>query len=225
VDRPHALIVLAVIGCGEERTLPEPSGLATEIVSAPGATGVGFFDAALAVNGVRGGGTWQGGLDVFSVGVEDELVLGFVDPVLDVDGPDVAVFENPFDVRSGGRFFDPVVVEGSADCEAFVAFPFGLDGDPSDPAAWSGFAGLTPVLLHEEDNRVDPLSEDAGGDRFDLVDLPAGEPVTAAILADGLACVRLTSASAWTEPATGLPYPADPASNGPDIDGVYATAP
>lgn len=228
MDRSHALILLATACTGE---LPEASDpvLATEVLSAPGATGEGHLDVALATNGVRGGGQYQGGLDVFSVGVDDELVLGFVDPVRDGSGPDFAVFENPFDVRSGGRFFDPAVVELSADCTQFVPFPMEYTGDPeiwsADPSEWSGFAGITPVALHEEDNPVDPLSDAAGGDRFDLADLDPGDPVAADILADGLLCVRLTAASAWIAPASGLPYPSDPVSNGPDIDGIYAAAP
>lgn len=229
MDRSHAVICV-VAGCAGADVEDGPTSvLATEVVSAPGATGTGFFDVDLAVNGVRGAGQWQGGLDVYSVAMDDELVLGFVDPVFDTDGPDLAVFENPFDVRSGGRFFDPVVVEGSPDCERFVAFPVVYDGDPSvwtaDPGEWHGFAGVGPVLLNEDDHPVDPLSDEAGGDRFDLLDLDPDDPVAVEILDDGLLCVRLTAATRWTEPASGLPYPADPISNGPDIDGVYATAP
>lgn len=196
MDRAVAALIL--VGCVPEALL------ADEIVAAVPSAGP-FGDPALAVNGVRGGGQTAGSLDVFSMGFEDALVLAFADPVADGDGPDLAVFENPFDVEGGGRFFDPVVVEVSADCASFVPFPVAHEGDwDADASTWSGFAGLTPVLLHEEGNPVDPLSEAAGGDRFDLAEIGVAE----------IRCVRMTSAVAFG-------FPADPASNGPDIDGVY----
>jgi hypothetical protein len=210
VDRAVAAVVL-LAACGVE---PTGQQLADGVVSAVASDGP-FGDPELAVNGVRGGGTFSGSLDVFSLGPADVLVLSFAEPVADGPGPDLAVFENPFDVDGGGRFFDPVVVSVSADCLDFVDFPFSYDGGPwtADPGPWHGVAGLTPVELHEEDNPVDPLSEAAGGDRFDLADLAQPAPAE-------VRCVRLGSTSAYTD-EDGLPYPADPASNGPDIDGVY----
>jgi hypothetical protein len=213
-------MLLAAAGCGGEA--PDGPVRATEVIEAPGATGEGFHDADRAVNGVRGGGTFTGGIDVFSLGLEpgidDVLVLGFEGgAVVDVDGPDLAVFENPFEIEEGGFFLDPVVVEVSPDCDRWTAFPHQYDAalyEP-DPAAWLGFAGITPVLLHEEDNPVDPLSEDAGGDRFDLADLDPEEAVGAEVREGGAACVRLRSAAVDG-------YPADPISDGADIDGVYA---
>jgi hypothetical protein len=194
------------------------------VIEAPGATGRGFRDVDLAVNGVRGGGTYAGGLDVFSLGLEpgvdDVLVLGFDGAaVADVDGPDLAVFENAFEIEGGGSFLDPVVVEVSADCERWVAFPHTYAGETyvPDPSLWVGFAGITPVLLHEEDNPVDPLGDDAGGDRFDLAELDPDDPVAAEVLDDGALCLRLRSAQLEG-------YPADPISDGGDIDGVYAAA-
>jgi hypothetical protein len=218
VDRPHALIGLLAIGCvPPEGAGEELATRATLVVDAPTAGEGPFADPELAVNGVRGEGPDAGGLDVFSLGlgVDEGLTLGFAEPVVPGEGPDLAVFENPFDIAGGGRFFDPVVVEVSADCEAFVAFPWSYAGGEwdADPAAWEGVAGLSPVLLHEEDNPVDPLSAEAGGDRFDVDDL--GEEAPAEI-----ACVRLTSASAYLDPS-GEPFPHDPVANGPDIDGVY----
>lgn len=234
--RPGALSALFTLyaACGdapEAPVDPHPGAqLADVVVSAPGADAYAFGDPDLAVNGVRGAGEHQGSFDVYAIApTDDELVLAFADPVVDGDGPDLAVFENPFAVNGGGWFIDPVVVEVSADCVAFAAFPhayLGHDGDPTvyaaDPAAWPGFAGLGPVRLHEEDDPVDPLSDDAGGDRFDLADLVGTAPE---LVDDGVLCVRLTGAAGWTDPATGAPYPRDPVSNGPDIDGVYARAP
>jgi hypothetical protein len=213
------------MGCGGDGAVRPV--LATEVVEAPGATGEGVRDADRAVNGVRGGGRFAGSVDVFALGLEpgvdDVLVLGFADGLVaaDVDGPDLAVFENAFEVKEGGGFFlDPVVVEVSPDCERWVAFPHDYAGaDPNvyepDPTSWHGFAGLTPVMLHEEAYLVDPLSDAAGGDTFDLATLDPEDPVGAEVQAGGAACVRLRSAAVEG-------YPADPISNGADIDGVYA---
>ena len=122
---------------------------------------------------------------------------------------------------------DPTVVEVSLDGVQWVAFPHDLTaidetGWSNDPLDWPGFAGRTPVLLHEEDNPVDPVDPGvAGGDGFDLDDLPAGEPADT-IRSDGFMFVRLSSAAALLNPDTGEAYPRDPISNGADIDGVYA---
>jgi hypothetical protein len=219
-----------IAACGD---VGEGPVLATEVIEAPGATGEGTRDAERAVNGVRGEGRWAGSTsDVFSLGldagVDDTIVVGFAaGAAQDVEGPDLAVFENPFEVETGGFFLDPIVVEVSADCAAWVAFPHVYDApDPTvyepDPERWIGFAGLGPVLLHEEDNPVDPLSPEAGGDRFDLADLDASDPIATEVLAIGARCVRLRSAAVIVDPATGAPHPRDPISNGADIDGVYA---
>lgn len=207
MDRPHALIAGVLVACApaSERTAAHPGTLATGVVSATGATGEGFHDATRAVNGVRGAGAQAGSTDVFSIPPDGELVLSFDEPIPDGEGPDLAVFENPFDVDGGGRFMDPAVVEASDDCEGFVAFPFeGPEAWSADPSDWSGFAGITPVLLHEEEHPVDPFGEEAGGDVFDLGDVGLDEVV----------CVRVTAATAWG-------FPADPISDGPDVDGVY----
>lgn len=222
-----------LLGCGADAPGEDLAPLprwADVVLSAPTATGEPPRDAALAANGARGGGWNQGGLDVYSLSLEpsDELVLAWSDRVLvDGPGPDLVVFENAFELADGSaRFMDPVIVEVSPDGERWVAFPHDYVADDelewvADPAAWQGFAGLTPVLLHEEDNPVDPFDpERAGGDAFDLAELPSG-PVTDDVLAHGVIAVRLTSAAARINPDTGEPYPKDVISNGADIDAVY----
>ena len=86
-------------------------------------------------------------------------------------------------------------------------------------SGWTSFVAdpgeERPRTLHEEDNPVDPLSDEAGGDRFDLATLDSEDPIAVEIQEDGAACVRLRSASVDG-------FPSDPASNGADIDGVYA---
>ena len=183
---------------------------ADEIVLAPGAEpGASFGDPALAVNGVRGGGPSQGSTDVYSLtldGRRPELVLGFSDRIIiDGPGPDFIVFENPFEIAAGGVFIDPLVVEVSEDGTTFVPFEPTLSGEAysSDPGAWSGIAGKTPVF-HNIDDADSPAPDtlDAGGDRFDIADLGLSE----------VRQIRLRVAE--------LPYHSS--SDGPDIDGIYA---
>ncbi len=219
------LALVLAAGCAGAEGDPPVAALATEILDAPGASDAPFHDPALAVNGVRGAGLSAGSTDVFSLAVdgpEASLTLGWDgDRVVDGPGVDLVVYENPF-AYPGGVFLDPVVVELSSDGLRWVAFPHA--GPPAyvpDPAAWEGFAGLTPVLLHEEEHPTDPLDTSvSGGDGFDLADLPDTAEARR-IRSRGACCVRLWSASAWEDPDTGAPYPLDPTSNGADIDGVY----
>lgn len=236
--RPHALILL-VAACASpsvddtaeptDTAPPVPQAWADEVLSAPGHTGFGTRDAARAANGARGKGRHQGSLDVFSLGLEpgvdDELILGWSGRRLfDAPGPDLVVFENAFEVKGGGWFIDPVIVEVTTDGEHWVAFPHDYTAENElewvpDPALWKGFAGITPVYLHEDDAPMDPFSEEAGGDRFDLADL-AGEEGEA-VRAGGVLAVRLTSAAARINPDTDAPWPRDPVADGADIDAVY----
>ena len=203
---------------------------ADRVLDAPGQGLSAFGDPSLAINGVFGAGTSAGSSDVYSLGLTGasaSVTLAWSgDPLLDGPGPDLGVFENAFD-HAAGTFIDPIVVEVSPDGTRWVTFPVDYVADDEttwsdDPAHWSGFAGLEPVLLNEATHPVDPFHpSEAGGDRFDLADLPAGD-ITDAIAAEGACCVRLRSASAVVNPDTNTPYPHDPVGNGADIDGVYA---
>ena len=209
---------------------PRPSGVvfADEVVDAPTSEGP-FRDPRRAVNGVRGAGERAGGTDVFSLRPDERLVLRWSGRrVVDGPGADLVVFENAFRVDESAWFLDPVVVEVSRDGVTWVAFPHDYEADDETvydprPAAWSGFAGLGSVTLHEEDRPLDPFDRGAGGDAFDLADLEGAEGD--AIRREGFVLVRLGGPG--TNPDTGAAYPSDPVSNGPDIDGVYArvTAP
>ena len=210
------------------------AALADVVVEAPGDTGEGLGDADHAIDGVHGAGTAQGNTDdVFSLGydagVDDYIVLSWDGRrVTNGAGADVAVFENAFLVGGGPEaFMDPAIVYVSRDGAAWVAFPHDyLAADETTysslPEDWRGFAGLAPVLLNDDTNPVDPFdAAAAGGDEFDLDDLPdAGE--AGAIKAEGFLYLKIVSAPAETNPDTGAPYVSDPISNGPDIDGVYA---
>ncbi|MBU0551003.1 LIC_13355 family lipoprotein [Myxococcota bacterium] len=213
---------------------PEATGIsytarcADVVVEAPGATGEGLGDPQRAINGVRGGGVQVGGADVYSLDPGEgrsALVLRWSGRVVE-DGPgdDLVIFENPFEYAEG-IFMDLMVVEVSTDGVRWQAFPYDYLAEDearysADPRDWAGFAGRTPVSLNVEGAALDPMDEAAGGDRFDLADLQGalGEEIRR----EGARYVRLRPAMSLNNPDTGAPFPADPISDGPDIDGVCA---
>jgi hypothetical protein len=229
-------VLIAAGACASPLASPEPV-LAGEIAEAPSASETSpFGDPIRAINGVRGGGPSQGSLDVFSLDLDSgsHMVLGFEGrTVTDGPGIDFVVFENAFRSASGSsQFMDPIIVSVSRDGAHWVALPHDYVAPDEtaysrDPDHWIGFAGVSAVLLHAESNPVDPFDPiAAGGDAFDLADLAdlaaSGDPEAEAILEDGFLWIRLDAAGARTNPDTGAPYPREPVSNGPDIDGVYA---
>lgn len=208
----RAGVALLVAGCAAPLW-------ADQVVDAPGADASrSFGDPTLAANGAVGAGPTAGGFDVYTIDPalgRTHLTLGFSGGrVFDGPGPDLVVFENPFEIAGGGVFMEPAVVEVSSDGERFVAFPHAYLGPPegsADPAHWVGFAGITPVA-HDEPAGGDPFDPDAGGDRFDLADLPGDAGADAR--ERGVLHVRIIPA--------GSAFPADPIADGPDVDAVYA---
>ena len=183
-----------------------------------------------ATNGVRGGGNATGSADVYSMDHDSTLTLSWPGQrALNGTGNDFAVFENPFVIGSGPScFMDQIIVELSEDGENWVAFPHDYVADDQTvysnlPSDWIGFAGLTPVLLNEDTNPVNPFDPAvAGGDAFDLDDLPADNGLASSIRENGFTHLRLAAAPTRTNPDTGELFPKDPIADGPDIDGVYA---
>jgi cysteine-rich repeat protein len=211
-------------GCTADCRREAEAASADAVLEAPGASGSGFGDPSRATNGVRGGGPTQQSLDVYSIPAGEHLVLGWEGRrVVDGPGLDLVVFENAFRYGDGLTFMDPTVVEVSADGERWVAFPHDYVAEDETTYSpreehWVGFAGVRPVLLHVDEAAVDPFDpQAAGGDAFDLADLPDPE-----LRARGIRFVRLSAAAAHENPDTGAPFVADPVSNGPDIDGVMA---
>jgi hypothetical protein len=226
----RAFLLLLSLGLAQFAGCAPAAGavLVDTVASAPGATFEGTRDPARATNGVRGAGEHAGSLDVYSLGpgADAWISLELGGALYDGPGPDLVVFENPFVIGSGPRrFMDPIVVEVSTDAERWLAFPHDYLTDDetaysSLPSAWSGFAGITPVLLHDDDAPGDPFDATAaGGDAFDLASLPGADGVR--LRAEGVRYVRLVSARLVTNPDTGAPFPHDPVSDGPDVDGVY----
>jgi hypothetical protein len=122
----------------------------------------------------HGAGDSAGSTHVLSLGDGGSITLAFTDnTVIDEPGVDFIVFENAF--FSGGDptnlFCEPAFVEVSQDGIEYRRFSNNYDPEgtpPNNPANWSGFAGLKPVLSNPE-NEIDPTDpETAGGDSFDL---------------------------------------------------------
>jgi hypothetical protein len=111
----------------------------------------------------RGGGLLQGGTHVVSLGHGGTITVAFRDnAVADGPGDDLVVFENAFYAGSAeGPLFDEVgVVSVSADGKTWVEFPY-------DALTGEGLAGNAAVYSSPT-NDIDPLSPEAGGDRYDI---------------------------------------------------------
>lgn len=229
-----ATLALACADQGGGGSDEKQPAYADTVVDAPGATGEGIGDPQNAVNGVLGCGLDCSSQDVFSLGyeagVDNYVTLRWSNrTVLNGPGADLAVFENPFLVGGGPScFMDQAVVQVSRDGEAWVSLPHDYTHDDEnlyepDPQLWPGFAGATPVLLNEDLNPVTPYDpETAGGDHFDLDDLPDGDPEAEAIREQGFTYIKIVTAPSLINPDTGEPFVKEDISNGADIDGVYA---
>jgi len=111
----------------------------------------------------EGFGLDQGSTDVVSLGDNGRIVVSFDNnAVVDGEGDDLVIFENPF--FSGPLLFAELAfVEVSPDGKQWFAFPY-------DAESGEGLAGRAPVLANS-DNGLDPLDPASGGDRFDLADV------------------------------------------------------
>lgn len=230
--RSLSVCLFLVTGCAAPAARGE--SLADLVVDAPGADPTQTFgDPMRAIDGVRGGGFLAGSTDVYSLNYTDRpyLVLGWSGGrVPNGPGADLVVFENAFRTTwdPNAYFMDPLIVSVSLDGTRWVQLPHRYRA--ADPHAystaiedWEGFAGVTPVLVNDETMPMSWFDPRAGGDAFDLDELPL-EGDAGAIRAQGFRFVRLTSAALETDPDTGSAYPTDPVSNGADIDGIAARA-
>jgi hypothetical protein len=100
--------------------------------------------------------------DVVSIGKKGWLIVGFKDKyVVDKEGPDFTIFENPFLNNATQKVFaEPAKVEVSQDGINYIEFPY-------DEKTLEGCAGVRPV--YGKKDPFDPTQ--SGGDRFDLKDL------------------------------------------------------
>jgi hypothetical protein len=126
----------------------------------------------------EGKGEQIGSLDVLSLGVGGEIVLGFGERVIE-DGPgaDFVVFENAF--WAGGDpesvFAEPGEIAVSDD--GAVWHTFTCDPDPSSGPAGRpvGCAGWSPTRAYDAADLVPLDPELSGGDAFDLAELDLHE--------------------------------------------------
>jgi hypothetical protein len=170
-------LLLTISGCGAPASELLPldavplSSFAVDVVDFSPGAGAGWRQERLpevVLGPPHGGATHSGNTDdVLSLGQGGSIVLELGIPIVDSDGPDLVVFENPFLIAgNGGVFAEPAEVSVSVDGEAWHRFPcrHGEGGFP-------GCAGLSPVLA-SPDNGIDPTRPpDCGGDLFDLAHL------------------------------------------------------
>jgi len=168
-------------------------------IGTAGGFGLANLDAVV-LGPPHGSGLLAGGLDVFSLGIEGEIVLAFTDNVI-VDGPgvDFTVFENPFfqpqDLGIGGVILGTIFSEAgevsvSQDGTSWQVFP--CANSSADHPLYPGCAGVYPVLANGETDARHPsvptfgpsvaellgqniesvvVPEGSGGDSFDLGDV------------------------------------------------------
>lgn len=214
----------------------ENTAYADTVVDTPCASDALYTDPQRAVNGVRGAGAGRGSVDVFSLracgNVADRyLTVRWSNRVVKNGlGTDFAVFENGFAYPGGRAFMEPMVVSLSQDGQTWIDFPHRYRHEPpteftNDPGAWEGFAGVEPVLYHEDRPVPIWVPEEAGGDHYDL-DALSDEGLAGRIKREGFVYLKVTHAAAILNPTTGAQYPPPPANQSfdqaPDIDGVYA---
>lgn len=114
----------------------------------------------------------QGSLDVLSLGANGEIVLGFGDrAIVDGDGADFIVFENPFYVGGNPEQVYAELAEVSVSPDGKNWKTFDCDTEPAEPGRWPGCAGWRPTRSYDPE-RVDPLEPAVtGGDPFDLEEI------------------------------------------------------
>jgi hypothetical protein len=149
-----------------------PDRFVTKVISfTPGAC-AGF--GATAMPGIvmgppQGGGANHGSTDVVSLGTDGEIVVSFEpNAIVDGDGPDFIVFENPFYVGGDPTrvYAEPGEVSVSDDGSTWVTFPCTATSYPyGSCAGWH-------VVVSNPQNGISPTDPAvAGGDPFDLADI------------------------------------------------------
>ncbi|MBL91666.1 MAG: cell surface protein [Myxococcales bacterium] len=181
-------LVAALIGCGTDEVQSKPiedtpacdldlqhHWFAQEVVSFEPGPGAGFGEESypdVVLGAPQGIGSGGGSLDVLSLGAGGEIVLGFGDlQIVDGDGPDFIVFENPFwpNGNPANVWADLGQVSVSNDGESWYTFP--CDNTGNGEGQYIGCAGRQPVEYFVVDACFELDPETAGGDAFDLAEL------------------------------------------------------
>lgn len=117
--------------------------------------------------------------DLLSLGVGGTITLEFTSNlVVDGPGPDITVFENPFQPIGYPDFVfaETATVAVSTDSLTWYTFPFSFDppettGSLYEKWRYHGLAGVTPVFSSPE-NGISPFDPNvSGGDSFDLAEV------------------------------------------------------
>lgn len=144
-------------------------------------------------------------IEIASLGLSGEIILGFNKPVLNKNGYDFTVFENAFLIQFGPRageiFAEPAKVSVSADGITYYTFPF-------DSLTLDGCAGTIPTNGNE--NPQNPAV--SGGNSFDIELLGLSE----------ISFVKLTDISEIVKNNPTHPF-YDPIINGFDLDAIIET--
>ena len=171
------LILCVLAGCGDVEEASEltpfqcpsdagdDSAFAVRVVSFQAGSGAGFGDEAAVLGPPRGQGEANGGLDVLTLGDAGSVTVELGADVVDCQGPDLVVFENPF--AAGNLVYTELgSVSVSLDGERWSTF----ECDPDGAAPHEGCAGVNYVYAAEDgiDARDPKVS---GGDAFDLAHL------------------------------------------------------
>lgn len=162
-------------GAGGSAEGPPDTPYAHEVVSFTEGKSAGFNADKfpdVVLDAPQGLGTGQGSLDVLSIGVGGEIVLGFGNrEIVDGEGADFVVFENPFWPSDDPTavFAELGEVSVSEDGETWHTFECDTEGDGE--GRFPGCAGWTPTLEYDAESLVPLDPELTGGDAFDLADL------------------------------------------------------
>lgn len=144
----------------------EPYPFITDVIEVNYGEGAGFGQESMpdiVLGPPMGGGDGRGSLDVLTLGSNGSITVAFDGVIIDEDGPDLIVFENPFI-----GWLETGIVSASQDGETWYTWDCdAINQDESFP----GCAGVQPVHSHP-DNCMDARHPElAGGDAFDLSDI------------------------------------------------------
>jgi hypothetical protein len=171
-----AALCLATWGCGEatdsgpsEQEQLDALPYARNVVSYDPGEGAGHGQARLPdiVLGPPGSST-----QTLSLGAGGEIVVDFGDrTIVDDEGADFIVFENPFEtpMEDDGIWEELGEVSVSADGESWKTFS--CDPAPNGAGTWPGCAGWRPVEDYDPLDVVPLDPAQTGGDAFDLADI------------------------------------------------------
>ena len=124
----------------------------------------------------EGGGPNKGGLDVLSLGAAGEIVVDFGDrAIVDEEGADFIVFENPFYVGGNPEDVYQELGEVSVSADGETWHTFDCETEPARPDRWPGCAGWRPVEDYDPQAMVPLKPALTGGDPFDLADIGVEE--------------------------------------------------